>query len=108
MTTNPTVPRRLATSGETSTVESFCTSSSPTRRDSKFAIANKARCRLCGANDTQLTGIDRMRHAFASTTLDIYSHLMPDADESTRTAVGNVIRARMEAPADALRTEGPA
>lgn len=29
----------------------------------------------------------RMRHATAATTLDVYGHLWPDADESTRTAV---------------------
>jgi integrase len=39
----------------------------------------------------------RLRHTFASTTLDCYSHLWPDADESTRTAVGKVIKARMQA-----------
>jgi integrase len=33
----------------------------------------------------------RLRHATARTTLDTYGHLWPDADESTRTAVGNVI-----------------
>jgi hypothetical protein len=50
----------------------------------------------------------RLRHESASTTLDTYSHLWPDADESTRTAVGKVIKARMtgKTPADALRTEG--
>ena len=47
----------------------------------------------------------RLRHASASTTLDIYGHLWPDADESTRTAIGAVIRDRL-APADALRTDG--
>jgi integrase len=36
----------------------------------------------------------RMRHASARTTLDTYGHLWPDADESTRTAVGAVISAR--------------
>jgi len=48
----------------------------------------------------------RMRHATARTTLDTYGHLWPDADESTRTAVGAVIKARMksDAAADALRT----
>jgi hypothetical protein len=29
----------------------------------------------------------RMRHASATTTLDTYGHLSPDADESTRTGV---------------------
>ena len=37
----------------------------------------------------------RMRHASARTTLDTYGHLWPDADESTRTAVGAVIAERM-------------
>jgi hypothetical protein len=32
-----------------------------------------------------------MRHASATTTLDIYGHLWPDADESIRTAIGKVI-----------------
>ena len=33
----------------------------------------------------------RMRHASARTTLDTYGHLWPDADESTRSAIGAVI-----------------
>lgn len=53
----------------------------------------------------------RMRHETASTTLDTSTHLWPDADESTRATVGNVIRARMdssgEATADQLRTGSP-
>jgi integrase len=36
----------------------------------------------------------RMRHASARTTLDTYSHLWPDADESTRTTVGAAIMQR--------------
>jgi integrase len=48
----------------------------------------------------------RMRHATAATTLDVYGHLWPDADESTRAAVGAAIAAR-ETPADALRTIRP-
>jgi integrase len=47
----------------------------------------------------------RLRHATATTTLNIYSHLWPDADESTRAAVGAVIAARIEATADAVRTD---
>jgi len=35
-----------------------------------------------------------MRHALAKTTLDTYGHLWPDADESTRAAVGKVIADR--------------
>ena len=49
----------------------------------------------------------RMRHASARTTLDIYGHLWPDADESTRSAVGAVIAERMNSSrtaADDLRT----
>jgi integrase len=45
----------------------------------------------------------RLRHASAATTLDTYGHQWPDADESTRTAVGKVITARITA-ADPLRT----
>jgi integrase len=37
----------------------------------------------------------RLRHATASTTLDIYGHLWPDADESTRIAIAAVIKQRL-------------
>ncbi|MBF6471661.1 site-specific integrase [Nocardia abscessus] len=50
----------------------------------------------------------RVRHASAKTTLDTYGHLWPDADESTRSAIGEVIAERMdsrEPTADGLRTE---
>jgi integrase len=50
----------------------------------------------------------RLRHASAKTTLDTYGHLWPDADESTRTAIGEVIAERMDSlttTADELRTE---
>lgn len=48
-----------------------------------------------------------MRHATARTTLDTYGHLWPDADESTRAAVGAVVAERLaaETTADALRTD---
>ena len=49
----------------------------------------------------------RLRHASARTTLDTYGHLWPDADESTRAAIGLVIAERMDsgnATADDLRT----
>jgi integrase len=49
----------------------------------------------------------RMRHASARTTLDTYGHLWPDADESTRTAVGAVIAERLKTAAYPLRTESP-
>jgi integrase len=38
----------------------------------------------------------RMRHASAKTTLDVYGHLWPDSDESTRTALEAVFEARTE------------
>jgi integrase len=49
----------------------------------------------------------RLRHATASTTLDTYGHLWPDADESTRAAIGAVIRDHLAATADDLRTDTP-
>ena len=49
----------------------------------------------------------RMRHATAATTLDVYGHLWPDADESTRAAVGAAIGARSKTNADDLRTIRP-
>lgn len=42
----------------------------------------------------------RLRHASATTTLNTYGHLWPDADESARAAVASVVAAR----ADSLRT----
>lgn len=42
----------------------------------------------------------RLRHASATTTLNTCGHLLPDADESARAAVGAVLAAR----ADSLRT----
>ena len=44
----------------------------------------------------------RLRHASATTTLNTYAHLWPDADESARAAVGAVLAAR----ADSMRTSG--
>lgn len=46
----------------------------------------------------------RLRHASATTTLNVYGHLWPDADESARAAVSVVMAAR----ADSLRTNGSA
>jgi len=45
----------------------------------------------------------RVRHASAKTTLDCYGHLWPDADESTRAAVGAVLAARVEGLTEQLR-----
>lgn len=41
-----------------------------------------------------------IRHASAKTALDVYGHLWPDTEESTRAAVEVVLAAR----ADSLRT----
>jgi integrase len=52
----------------------------------------------------------RLRHSSAKTTLDVYGHLWPDADESTRSAISAVIGERMDstkATADGLRTNHP-
>jgi integrase len=38
----------------------------------------------------------RLRHASAKTTLDVYGHMWPDRDESTRAAVEAVFAARTE------------
>ena len=38
----------------------------------------------------------RLRHASAKTTLDTYTHLWPDTEESTRTATGKVIADRVD------------
>ena len=45
----------------------------------------------------------RMRHATARTTFDTYGHMWPDADESTRSAIGAVITERI-ASLNLLRT----
>jgi hypothetical protein len=51
----------------------------------------------------------RMRHASAKTTLDVYGHMCPEKDETTRAAIGGVIAARMaslsEGPAGSLRAK---
>ena len=46
-----------------------------------------------------------MRHAKASTTLDVYGHLWPDKDESARAAIGAAFADRPATRADSLRTE---
>lgn len=37
----------------------------------------------------------RVRHTSAATTLDVYGHMWPDSDESTRTAVQRVFADRL-------------
>jgi integrase len=49
----------------------------------------------------------RLRHATASTTLDTYGHLWPDADESTRSVIAEVISERADSTAVPLRSRGP-
>jgi hypothetical protein len=63
---------------------------------------------LIASGDDIKTVQARMRHATARTTLDAYGHLWPDADESTRSAIGIVIMERMDSidsAADELRTK---
>lgn len=57
---------------------------------------------LIGAGLDIKTVQTRMRHDWASTTLDVYGHIFPDRDESARAAVAGVLAAR----ADSVRTEG--
>ncbi|MEU0545034.1 site-specific integrase [Nocardia sp. NPDC005978] len=49
----------------------------------------------------------RLRHGSAITTLRYYAHLWPDADETTRAAVGAVLRERSDLTAYPLRTDSP-
>jgi integrase len=46
----------------------------------------------------------RLRHGSATTTLNGYSHLWPDRDESTKRIVDEVIAAKFGDPADFSRT----
>jgi integrase len=45
----------------------------------------------------------RLGHATAAETLDTYSHLWPDADDTTRTAVDSVLK--IDPAADTVRTK---
>ncbi|MCE5288077.1 MAG: site-specific integrase [Nocardiaceae bacterium] len=47
---------------------------------------------------------ERMRHGSLMTTTKYYTHLMPNADERTRRAVGKVLRKRLEPSAYDLHT----
>jgi integrase len=47
----------------------------------------------------------RVRHGSAVTTLRYYAHLWPDADETTRAAVGGVLKDRLGTTAYSLRTD---
>lgn len=46
----------------------------------------------------------RLRHASAKTTLDTYGHLWPDTEETTRAAVGSVMKGMIQKTADPVRT----
>lgn len=46
----------------------------------------------------------RLRHSSAVTTLGCYAHLWPDADETTRMAIGSVLAERSGSSAYSLRT----
>jgi hypothetical protein len=45
-------------------------------------------------------------HASATTTLNTYGHLWPDADDRTRAGTDGLTSAALDIPADSLRT-GP-
>lgn len=47
----------------------------------------------------------RLRHASAMTTLNTYGHLMPDADESARAAVGAALAARLGSARESAAAE---
>ena len=73
------------------------TRSSHCRRLSAFTILRHYLASLLISSGADIKTVQaRMRHASARTTLDIYGHLWPDADESTRSAVGAVIAERMD------------
>lgn len=46
----------------------------------------------------------RLRHASAKTTLDVYRHLWPDRDETSRVAVAAAFEGRSGDSADSSRT----
>ncbi|MFJ7154653.1 tyrosine recombinase XerC [Streptomyces sp. NPDC101118] len=46
----------------------------------------------------------RLRHASAKTTLDTYSHLWPNTEETTRAAVGSAMKGMIKKAADPVRT----
>lgn len=48
----------------------------------------------------------RLRHGSAKTTLDVYMHLWPDSDASTRATVGAVFAARADVTAASVRPRG--
>jgi integrase len=50
----------------------------------------------------------RLRHGSAKTTLDTYSHLWPDKDESTKAVIDAVVDSKFRHLADSVRTEGGA
>jgi integrase len=81
------------------------------RTTPRFQLPHLRRCpaSLLIASGADIKTVQaRMRHTSARTTLDTYGHLWPDADESTRTAIGAVIAERMDSAqttADPLQTQ---
>jgi integrase len=47
----------------------------------------------------------RLGHSSAAVTLDTYAHLWPDADDRTRDAVQVALAAKIDGPADSVRTD---
>jgi integrase len=48
----------------------------------------------------------RMRHPNATITLNVYGHMFPDKDETSRAAVGRAMAAREVSRAQIVRTSG--
>lgn len=60
---------------------------------------------LIASNCDVVTVQKAMGHAAASTTLDTYSHLWPDANDRTRVAIGGLMKDVLEPHEDQVRTE---
>ena len=57
------------------------------------------------ASDCGVVAVQRaLGHSQATVTLNTYEHLWPTAEDRTRTAAAELMRATLEPPADSLRT----
>lgn len=65
-----------------------------------MSSATTHRCSIGRGADMKI--VQRLRHASATTTLNTYSHLWPDADESARAAGGVVLAARADSSVASL------
>src|SRR3954451_9311221 len=85
-------------------ITAWCRSRSPTRlgwdASSPADFRREYASALIQTAESVNTVRRRLGHASAATTLDVYSHLWPDSDERSRTA----IEAFLGAPADSTRT----